>query len=124
MADFPSIGRMVLEGYGEEVTPPVARTEMENGSVKQAQIAAGSLVQVPVTYEFTRAEYATWRTFWRDTLRRGTDWFSWVDPRDGETRDARIVGGAWQSDAWTRADGAPLEWRVRFTLEYWDEDPA
>lgn len=122
MANFPSIGRLLLPGYGETPDPGVERTEMENGFVKQAQVTAAGLVEIPIVYVFTSAEYETFRGFWGDTLRRGADWFQWVNPRDGATYDVRIVGGAYRAQAYTSADGAKLSWEVEMTLEHWDDE--
>lgn len=119
--NFPSIGRLQLEGFSETPDSGLERSEFENGAVKQTETISRGLLSLPVVYLFSAAEMATWRTFWRDTLHRGSDWFNWNDPRVGEARLTRIVGGAYQADAFTESDGAPLSWRVAMRFEQWDD---
>lgn len=123
MADFPSIGKLIRPGYGETPAAGLTRTEMENGFVKQAQLTAGGLTEISVSYIFTATEYETFREFWRVTLRRGADFFSWRNPRDGTLYDVRIVGGEYSAQAITLAEGGQIGWQVDMTLEHWDDEP-
>ena len=120
-SDFPSIGKLLLEGFGEEPGSSVERSEFENGAVKQTQTVSRVLVSQAVTMCFTAAEYATFRAFWRNTLRRGADWFNWIDPRDGTVKLARIVGGKYSGQVFVESPGAPLSWQVSMQFEQWDD---
>jgi len=117
MAAFPSLGKLQLSGYGEQPDSAVLRTDMEGGIAKQQKIRSRVSVQHPVAYDFTAAEYATFRTFFINTLNRGASWFDWIDPRDGTVKQARIIGGKYSASAFTEADGATLSWQVSFNLE-------
>lgn len=117
MAAWPNYGRLELPGYSEEPGSAVQRTVMESGPAKQLQVLSLQDIPRSVTYLYSAPEYGTWLTFYRTTINRGTDWFDWVDPRDGVTRQARIVEGKYKAEPYAEAPGAPLSWRVSCRLE-------
>ncbi len=118
--DYPSYGRLALDRYGEEPESALIRTQMESGPPKQAMVRSKAMVGRPVTYVYSDAEYASWKTWFRDTIARGADWFNWTDPQDGITKLARIEGGIYTAKPFSPYPGAPLSWEVSFRLETWD----
>jgi len=119
-ATWPTYGHLALDRYGEEPESALVRTQMESGPPKQAMVRSRAMVGRPVTYVYSDSEYATWKTWFRDTIARGADWFNWTDPQDGVVKLARIRGGVYKSRAFTPSPGAPLSWEVAFTVETWD----
>ncbi|HFD81045.1 MAG TPA: hypothetical protein ENK05_11755 [Gammaproteobacteria bacterium] len=124
MAAFPSYGKLVLQDYGETPNPAVLRTEMEGGPPKQAQILSRVMVIRPVTMIYSASEFASFKTWFRDQIARGADWFDWTDPVDGQLKQARIVSSqqqpSWQATPFTESPGAPLSWEVRMQIETWE----
>ena len=112
---FPPIGKILLDPYREKPAPLTRRTDMESGPPKQARIARRRMVQRPCAYRFSATEYATFKT-WVDT-EGAENWFSWVDPYDGSTKQARLLLGQYEGQPVKTEDGAELEWVVNFTIE-------
>jgi len=94
MPTFPFIQSPMLVDYKEYTLPTVIRSETE-GIIKQAVRYAANYINYNVSYTLTDTELAQWRTFFTDTIERGTLSFDWVEPSTGDTVDARIVNGAW-----------------------------
>lgn len=117
MANFPTYGKLLAAGYAEQRQPVVVRTDMEVGPPKQRRTASRALVQRSVTYLFTRAEYASFLTWFKDTISHGTDWFNWSDPRTGSTISARIVGGKLGE---ALPQSGMSYWRLTFSIESWE----
>lgn len=115
MATFPTYGTLLARGYKEQRQPGMLRSEMEGGVPKQRPRQSQWLVQRPVTYRFTAAEYETFITWVRDTINLGADWFTWTDPRTSTSKTARIVSGDISDAAPVNAVAA--KWDVRFILE-------
>lgn len=118
MATWPSYAKILGEGFGFEPEPAVARSEMESGPPKQLLERASAMVARPVTVWLPHERLADWQAWFRDDLRRGTDWFAFTDPVDDAVRQGRIVGGAY------KAAGVPGRpgWRLSMTIETWDTD--
>ncbi len=119
-SDYPTYGRLALDSYGEEPESALVRTSMESGPPKQAMIRSRTMVGRPVTYIYSDTEYASWKTWFRDTVSRGADWFNWTDPQDGTVKLARIENGVYTARAFSPSPGAPLSWEVSFRIETWD----
>lgn len=120
MAAFPAYGQLLLDGHGETPESALLRTDMEGGPPKQIKIKSRVMVARPVAYLFSATEYSQFKIWHRDTINRGADWFDWVEPVDGTTVQARIVGGAYTARAERGTPGAELTFRVDLTLESWD----
>ena len=120
MAVFPALGKLRLEGYGEQPESAVLRTEMESGPPKQAQVRSRVMVTRPVTMQYNAADYGSFKTWFRDDIARGADWFDWTDPVDGVIKQARIAGGEYSAVPFTESQGGPLLWDVSFQLETWE----
>jgi len=118
---FPSIGQLLLSGYGERPQSAIQRTDMESGPPKQARVRSRVIVARPVRYQFTAAEVVTFETWFRGVeCNYGAGWFDWNDPRTGTLKQARIVNGDYQIDAVSGGEGAPLQYQVGMTLESWE----
>ena len=98
MANWPSYGKLLDQGFVENHESGVIRTPMESGPYKQARIGAKQTVIRPVKYWFTDTEYSQWIAWFRTSISRGADWFYWTDPVDNTSKLARIVDGAFSSD--------------------------
>ena len=119
-ATFPTYGQMSLGEYSESGDPGLLRTPMESGPPKQALVAARSMLQREISLVYTASEFQSFRTWWRDTIARGTDWFSWDDPVDGATKLVRIPGGRYRARPFAPSPGEALSWEVALVLEGWD----
>ena len=94
MAAFPSNVKFGFKDLGEEPGDIVARTEMERGVPKQRRTQADVLVKQTITMYFdTKAEAASFETFFYTTINAGQDWFDWTDVRTGVVVQARAVKG-------------------------------
>lgn len=116
MPSFPSIGKLLTANYNEKPTSVVLRTDMESGPAKQARRYSQTAVQRQIRYAFTAAEYATFQTFFYTTIQYGALKFSWVDPVDNTTKDARIVKGEYTAQA---ISPSLSHYYVSFVLETW-----
>jgi hypothetical protein len=113
---WPAYGKL-LAPLKEQPQKAAERTSMERGPAKQRRMVSLQPIHRTVKYQYTAAEFASWLTWYRTTINYGVDFFDWDDPRDGVTKQARIVGGAYSSESTTISPGAPLGWIVELTLE-------
>lgn len=116
MAAFPS-GKLTASGYRYQRRSNVLRTDMDSGPAKQALRASQDLLQFPVTYLFTKAEFQAFQTFVSVTI-GVVGWFDWTEPVSGSTVQARILNG-------DISNAQPLnpnlaDWVVQFTMEIVD----
>lgn len=116
MADisFPTYGKLLTGSLTERPVPVIERTEMESGPQKQRRKQSTTMIERQVTYVFSAANYASFKTWFKDTALFGSLWFNWFDPVTSTTKDGRIVGG--------QIEAAPVDpklsaWRVNFVLE-------
>lgn len=90
----------MLEGYEEKASYNVLRTQMDSGLAKQR--ARNSLpivsrkVQIRVSNKTDKALFDTWV---KTDLTGGVGWFTYVDPLDGASKQARFTSGdiSWTS---------------------------
>lgn len=93
MAAFPP-GLCVLFDTSETPETVVLRSEMERGIPKQRRFAADARITMPISVVFYSAQEAKDFDDWfYGDIGAGTDFFDFVDPRSGQTVQARIVGG-------------------------------
>jgi len=116
---FPTTGKLLFSGYSETPESAVLRTDMESGPPKQAKIKSRSLVTRPLTYRFNNTEYDAFELWFKTEINYGASWWNWEDPRDGATKQARIVSGQYAAKMAEQGEGAELEWDVSFNLETW-----
>lgn len=110
-------GKLLLRDYGERPESAVLRTEMESGFAKQAKIRSKVPVFRPAVIDYSNTEYSQFKTWFKDTLARGTNWFAWTDPQDGVSKQARIVRGEYEARSYFKTEGETLSWEVSFLLE-------
>jgi hypothetical protein len=116
-ATFPSYLSLTRTDFAEEPAEAVYRTPMEGGLDKQLAKSSRQLVKRNVVYlAKTLADYNSWKTFVRTTLRMGADWFNWTDPVDSVTKLARIERGKYRGEPWTPTLS---HWDISFVIETW-----
>lgn len=124
MEAFPTYGQWLMDGFGEQPSSAVIRTQMESGPPKQVQRYSRVMVSKPVSILFTATEYASFKTWVSTQISGGADWFSIDDPVDGVNKQMRMVASQGQpiytSKAYQSAPGGPLGWQVTFKLEAWE----
>lgn len=82
--------------YTRTPGPSGARFEPDRGPAKQRQLtrAAPWVLQLQLSLSTATAHRATFWTFWRDTLARGSLAFTMADPVEGGSYSWRFVVGA------------------------------
>jgi len=113
---WPNYG-VLLAPLEEQPRSVILRTSMESGPAKQRRRVSLQSIDRPLKYQYTAAEYALWLVWYRTTINYGNDWFDWPDPRDGATKQARIISGDYQAKSHVKSRGAPVGWIVSLTLE-------
>lgn len=96
MATWPAYASIQADGYAEEWGDgAVLRTPMESGPPKQMRVKTRRMVMRKATVLITSlANLAAFKTWVASDLLLGADWFTFTDPVDGVSKQARIVGGA------------------------------
>lgn len=113
MATLPSYVKILEGGYGEESDYGVLRTEMDGGIAKQRPRWSKAIVTRDVTLEvYGTTEKASFDTWAKTDLNGGAGWFSWTDPLDSTSKQARIVGGKYK---WGEPNG-PI-WQATCQIE-------
>lgn len=90
----------MLEGYEEKASYNVLRTQMDSGLAKQR--ARNSLpivtrnVRIKVSNKTDKGLFDAWI---KTDLSGGVGWFTYVDPVDGVSKQARFISGevSWTS---------------------------
>jgi hypothetical protein len=100
--DFPNYGRLMTGQFIETSPTNLLRTTFESGAEKQVRRTNIKKTVRDVTYLFTAAEFATFKTWFDVTAVAGSQYFNWVDPVDNVTKDARIVNGAYTATPLTK----------------------
>lgn len=91
---FPAYAKILKRGYSDIPSFNVARTDMDDGMAKQVPRRSIPIVTRNVTILVETFEDRIAFDLWVKTdLHGGAGWFSWVDPVDKQTKQARIVGG-------------------------------
>lgn len=108
---FPAYARILREGFDETPDFGVLRTEMDGSVAKQRPRRSLPIVtrSAAVLVDGSKVAFDAW---FRDELGGGAGWFSWADPVDGVTKNARIVSGKLQ---W-RPESKTL-WRASVQIE-------
>lgn len=108
-------GGKLLTGRLVENNPSnVHRTTFESGEEKQVARTGRHKTIRRVTYVFTNSEYVAFKTWFHTTAKQGALFFSWLDPVDDVTKDARIVNGEYNG---TAASALLTHWFVDFEIE-------
>lgn len=112
MATFPSYAWIERDGYTETPDFGVLRTEMDGGLAKQRARWTKRIVRrkcsVLVGADTNKTQFDGW---FKTDLYGGAGWFTYVDPVDGISKQARFVGGelAWQLRGATWAAQTEIE---------------
>jgi len=88
MDTWPSYARIIVANYAESVDDGVVRTEMDGGLAKERWRFSKTIVTRDATIlcsQQDRQQFSAWRK-----ANRG-QWFTWRDPVDGVTKQARMV---------------------------------
>jgi len=96
MASWPSIPFFDARQGFNEAAPVGAtiRTQMDAGPVKVRRRFTAAPIQVQVRIpHLTKSELATFRTFYRDTIKMGSLSFTGTHPVTGATESFRFVEG-------------------------------
>jgi hypothetical protein len=118
VAAFPTVAHHA-DSFRELRGSALARVEMEAGPPKQALKQSRVMVTLAMKLAFfSKSEFTSFETFFRDTVKNGADWFDFTHPRTGTTVQARFVAGM---------EWAPLEYKratldlidLPILLEYW-----
>lgn len=118
MAALPSYVEILFDGYGEERQPVVLRTDMESGPPKQLKQQSRAMVSRPCVLFMSKADYASFLTWFKTTINQGASWFDFTDPRTGSVLQGRFVGG--QLGKATPRDALLNTWQVPCTIETWE----
>ena len=112
---WPAYGTLIR--YAEKPgISPILRSQFERGPAKQAKLFSKQPYDLTMTWVFTNAEYATWLTWYDDTIDRGATPFDITNPFTGGTISAVIKGGEFQSQPFNMAS---THVQVSLTLEYY-----
>lgn len=117
MATFPStLPAPLMSGYELKPGEAVARTQMEQGSARARQRARTAPTSIPISWELTVPQMATFEAWHRLTIHNGADWFT-INLLNGlgmTSCSARFMG------MWTAKQSGPANWVVSATLEIAD----
>src|SRR5258708_37140439 len=117
---FPGYAKIPFP-FAKKRDSALARTQMDDGMVKQSQIKS----RVMVTRTFTillmsAADYANFIIWWKSApaagVNYGAAWFDFTDPEDGAVKSARIVN---QLDKETPRRKALDRWQIDVQIEMW-----
>lgn len=89
------VGQLMTTSFQESPAPNVFRSEFENNDIKQTRRSLTRRVTREITYFFTAAEYATFKTWFQTTAEDGALYFDFTDPVDNVTKDFRIMNGTY-----------------------------
>lgn len=116
MATFPTYANLLNEGFSQQRASAIARTQMESGPAKQLKTLSRVLVTRQITCLFlTKTDFNSFITWFQTTINYGADWFTWTDPVDSASKNARIVGGLDAEEPVV----VLAKWKIRFKLETW-----
>lgn len=94
MATFPDYACILLEGYEETPDFGVLRSDMDNSIAKQRPRRSLPIVTRNVRIKVeNKADKLTFDEWFKNDINGGSDFFSYIDPIDGQTKQARFVGG-------------------------------
>lgn len=118
MADFPA--HVSILSYNEQPQLTVRRTPFEGGYNQQAKRFSNLWMDAQVSVLFTKDQYETYLTWYRDSISNGSASFNFPDFKETGspigTISARIVNGQFQSNP--LRDYYIGHWVVNFTIEY------
>lgn len=95
MATLPEYAEVLIEGYTEQPNYDVLRSDMDNSVAKQRPRRTLPIVtrQVKIKIGDVSNKIAFDKWFESD-IHGGSNFFTYIDPVDKKTKQARFVGGA------------------------------
>lgn len=126
MPAWPTGARLSVAGWTEQAQSKVARTESDDGYVKQTRVRSRSLVVRQATVHFAPAnKYTPSTDAWKqqfqawveNDLNGGAKWFDWTDPATGQSTQARIRDGV---VAYRVVSERPRIWEATLELETYE----
>ncbi|MDH5393950.1 MAG: hypothetical protein OEY11_12245 [Gammaproteobacteria bacterium] len=117
MAVFPAFKALMFDSFQEQAESAVLRTQMDSGSVKQAQLYSQGSFNRTVTYVFTGTQFEAFKIWWRDDLGLGAGWFDWDDPLDGATKQVMMNQGVYSARPLDQGEGNTVDIAVSFRLD-------
>lgn len=103
--------------YSEVDQERTVRTAMDVGPAKVRRRATAAIETCQVELRLTRAQVATLKTFFRDSVLAGAIAFQWKHHETGNQVDYRFVGPPTFSPAAPRQTTGTEFWTATFTLE-------
>lgn len=97
MATFPSYACILLAGYDEEPDFGIIRSAMDGGIAKQRPRRSIAVVTRSATIRvLSKAAKASFDAWVKSDLDYGAGWFTYVDPLDSVSKQARLAGGKYK----------------------------
>lgn len=119
IAEWPKYAEVMAEGFSLERDSLLARSEMDSGPPKQYQVRSRGMVRYNVRVLLsTLANYQSFVSWVKNSVRGGADWFWWPDPITRAKTEARLVSGVQKEEQ--LAAGIRTHWVVTVTVEAWD----
>lgn len=84
---------VLTDGYGESMADLVLRSQMDAGPAKQRRRFTAGVKTHSIAVAVTRAQVATFETFYYTTLGGGALPWDWTHPRLQTTVTFRFIGG-------------------------------
>lgn len=117
MASWPSYAGIRRDDFAEVRESAVERTEMESGPPKQVRVRSRVMVRREVIVDLeTKADYLAFLAWFRDVIFNGAAWFTWIDPVDGLSKQARIVAS---TELRARPEAGLRNWTIPLMIETW-----
>lgn len=113
MSTWPSTlpQRPQVDGYGRTPVDNTIETETDAGGIPKKRRRFSAAVDIiTVSYHMTRAQKATFDTFWRTTTYMGVLSFSWPDPDTDTVKTVQFVKDS------VKDSPEGVEHRVSFSL--------
>lgn len=108
----------VVEPYGFEVSPSVARSEMDSGFIRQRKRFTQQLRAFNVTFSFTDNQLAIFQAWWKYKIASGADWFLMSIDIGGAKAERQI---RFASPFTSTTKGG--RWTVKSTMETMNDSP-
>ncbi len=115
MSAWPEYVTVEADGYGVGQDNDVSRTPFDDGLIRQERryTAALTVRRIKGLFE-DDDDYARFRAWASEYAGR---WFTWTDPEDGVTREARVRGGAGGIAYRARTAGGRRTWELECEIE-------
>lgn len=117
MATFPTYAQILYSGYSQKKESALLRTEMDSGPPKQAMVKSKVMIVRSVKiYLASKADFASFETWYNTDLSNGALWFDFIDPVSGLTIQSRFRDGGYTAQPMTPA---MQDWEVSAQIESW-----